>query len=264
MRKILALLCFLVSISCFSQPASPSYIPKETKHYFNWGKDTTVIMVSQYGKRKDIVMINLHADETTSVEAAKSILAETGGLLIQIENDTTRLISFEKNGKEFQLDPNRIFTANGLQQNFEKLNGSPLKPAIHSIESFGKFILKQIPKSAKTLIALHNNNDSGYSIESYKEDGMYANDVLKIHTNTAFDPDDFFLVTNQAVFIKLRAAGYNVVLQNNKRAKDDGSLSIYYGRKKKNYINVEAEHDHVNEQSEMLRSLLGFLNKYSL
>jgi hypothetical protein len=263
MRKALTLFYLLFSISCFSQPASSIYIPKETKHSFIWGNDTTVIRASQYGKRKDIVMINLHSDETTSVEAAKSILSETGGLLVQIENDTTRLISFEKNGKEFQFDPNRIFTAKGLEQNFEKLNGSLSKPAIHSIESFGKFILKQIPKSTRTLIALHNNNDSGYSIESYKGSGMYANEVLKIHTNADFDPDDFFLVTNQGVFAKLKTAGYNFVLQNNKRAKDDGSLSIYYGWRKKNYINVEAEHGHLNEQAEMLRSLLGFLNKYS-
>jgi hypothetical protein len=261
MRTIPTLLvCFLVPVFCFSQPGSPAYIPKETTHYFNWGNVSTTIVSSQYGKRKDIVLINLHSDEITSVEAAKSILSETGGLLIQIENDTTRLISFEKNGKEFQFDPNRIFTSKGLLQNLEKLNNGSSRSATRSIENFGKLILRLIPKTAGTIIALHNNNDEGYSIESYKPGGDYAGDVLKIHINPAFDTDNFFLTTNNEVFIKLRAAGYNVVLQNNKKATDDGSLSIYYGRRKKNYVNVEAEHDQLENQTKMLQDLISSLH----
>jgi hypothetical protein len=50
------------------------------------------------------------------------------------------------------------------------------------------------------------------------------------------------------------------VLQNNTKAKDDGLLSIYYGRKKKSYVNVEAQYDKTDEQAKMLEVLLFYLN----
>jgi hypothetical protein len=47
-----------------------------------------------------------------------------------------------------------------------------------------------------------------------------------------------------------------VVLQHNTNAVDDGSLSIFYGRKNKSYVNVEAEHGHLEQQKKMLSVLV--------
>lgn len=256
---IISFIGFLLSVSCFSQTHSP-YIPKETRHYFNWGNKSTAIVTSQYGRRKDIVMINLHNDETTSVEAAKIILAETGGLLIQIENEGERLISFQNAGREIQFDPNRIFTSTGLRVNLEKLNKKASKGATNTVKRFARFILKRVPQTPKTVIAIHNNDDGGYSIASYRRGADHGRDALKLHSNPELDPDNFFLVTGRNLFLKLKNAGYNIVLQNNKRAKDDGSLSIVYGKRKKNYVNVEAEHDKLDDQVSMLRKLVAVLH----
>ena len=249
--------CFSFSFFSFTQAV---YFPKETKYFFNWGGKSTTLLVSQYGNRSDIVMINVHADEITSIEAGKMILANTGGMLIQVVNDEERLISFEKNGEIFHLDPNRIFTHNGLRKNFKTLNKILNKAAIQSVESFAKFILQLIPSPATTLIALHNNGDGEFSINSYKRHHENAKDAVNINISTSHDPDNFFLTTNSIIFFGLKAAGYNIVLQNNKKPTDDGSLSVYYGRNKRSYVNVEAESGKLNEQSEMLKALLNFLS----
>jgi hypothetical protein len=99
------------------------YFPKETKHSFNWGNKSTKVLLLQYGKRKDIVMINVHENEASSIDVAKKVLEQTGGLLILVRNDGERLVSFEKNTKKIQFDPNRIFTQKGLKRNLYKLNG---------------------------------------------------------------------------------------------------------------------------------------------
>jgi hypothetical protein len=48
------------------------------------GNKEIKLQVLQYGDKKDIVFINLHDNETTSVEAAKRILERQGGMLIKI------------------------------------------------------------------------------------------------------------------------------------------------------------------------------------
>jgi hypothetical protein len=60
--------------------------------------------------------------------------------------------------------------------------------------------------------------------------------------------------------IQLKFHGFNVVRQNSKKAKDDGSLSIYYGQKGKTYVNVEAENGSIPEQTRMLQILLKSFN----
>lgn len=255
MQKTTTLLFFLfISRSCFSQLDTSGYIPTETKKYFNWGAKTTTVLLSQYGDRKDVVLLNVHADEVTSVEAAKAVLKRTGGLLIEVQNEE-RLIHFERNGIKFQFDPNRVFTSKGLEKNLVFLNKRVTKSAIKKVKAFSTFILAQVPKTATLMIAVHNNINLKYSINSYKPNRNHAKDALKISINRKKDPDNFFIVTRVKTFNVIRKAGFNVVLQNNSTAKDDGSLSIYYGRRKKAYVNVEAEHGSLEEQLKMLKCL---------
>jgi hypothetical protein len=256
MQKIIAIL-FFGQISLFS--LSQTYSAKQTSHYFNWGGKRTEVLVSEYSTRRNVVLLNLHSDETTSAEAARNVLGETGGIFIQILNDEERLISFQNAGKDIRFDPNRIFTAAGLQQNLEKLNGRVSKKASKLVREFSEFILKLIPKNTKSVIAPHNNDNDRYSIGSYQPGGDYAADVSKIHINTRQDADDFFLTTDPGIFSALKNENFNTILQNNRKAKDDGSLSIYYGRKKKSYVNVEAEHQHLDRQIEMLRLIISLL-----
>jgi hypothetical protein len=47
---------------------------------------------------------------------------------------------------------------------------------------------------------------------------------------------------------------FNVTLQDNANAPDDGSLSVYFSKKGIPYVNIEAEASHLNAQIEMVRS----------
>lgn len=254
MQKIW-IIFFLSPLFSFSQDTAP-LVPSVTNYSFNWGTSKTQLSIFQYGNRKDIFFINLHSNETTSVEAAKNLLAKNGGTLLQIWNNTERLISFEKNGHHVLFDPNRIFTPTGLKKNLKTLTGHYTATEWATITAFRVFLLSYIPATTKMVIALHNNEDGGLSVLSYTQKGEFHRDAKSTHVNNSLDPDNFFLVTSQQLYNKLTAMNYNVVLQDNVHAEDDGSLSIYLGRKQQNYVNAEAQHGKLAEQQQMLHDAL--------
>ena len=239
----------------FLQTFSQTDAPVETKYTFDWGNNSTSILVSQYGQSKDVVMIHVHDDETASAKAAKEVLQHTGGLIIELDNGGRRLVKFKKSGRWFFFDPNRIFSSKGIDENLHFLNDNVTSAAISSVKAFSAFILQKIPMTANSVIALHNNDNGKYSIRSYKANGSHAKDALKLHINHGCDLDNFFIVTSTKLFSELKLKGYNVVLQNNTTARDDGSLSVYLGKRNITYINVEAEEGNRIEQEGMIREL---------
>jgi hypothetical protein len=256
-KNILLLTCLWVSICCFSQTNRSVYTPLVKSYYFGWGKDSTAIQVSRYGNRNGLVIIHLHDDEISSAEAAKKILVQTGGILIELENNGKRLVSFKKGGKNFQFDPNRIFTAKGRSQNLHYLNKTVTPAAMSSVKQFAAFILQKIPKSVVTLVAVHNNQNGNYSINSYKPGT--SKDVLKWYKNPKRDPDNFFIVNNNEMFKGIKKLGFNAVLQNSVKVTDDGSLSIYYGKRNLVYVNIETEKEKLDEQIAMLKAVFSVL-----
>jgi len=253
------LLFVQLSLTGFSQTDSVIYSPVQSKFTFDWGNNLTTLLLTQYGPRTEIVMIHLHDNESASAKAAKKVLERTGGLLIQVQNKEKRLMHFKKSGKSFLFDPNRIFTPAGIRQNLRFLNNHVTSAALSSVKAFSAFILQKIPNSATILIALHNNNNGKYSINSYRGNGSHKKDASMVYANKKNDPDNFFIVTDKQLFKKLKAEKYNVILQNNAKAKDDGSLSVYCGKIKIGYVNVEAEQGSMEEQVRMLRSLRAFV-----
>lgn len=232
------------------------FTPTERNYQFKLGSTIVLVKTFQYGPKKDNVFIHLHDDETTAVETAKMVLEEQGGLLIKIENNNERLISFELNKRKYKFDPNRIFTSAGVFATLKKFNRSFTNSSVRQVQKFGSFVLNKVPKNTSTVIAVHNNDEGRLSIYSYARGGDYEKDAAKVNVSGEHDPDNFFLTTDRSIYKKLSDKKYNIVLQNNKKAKDDGSLSIYYGRKNKSYVNVEAENGMIDEQNEMVRILL--------
>ena len=260
MPKILTLLhCLIISLFTFCQIDSARYSPVQNRYEFDWGGKKSSLVLTQYGDRTGLVMVHLHDDELTAMDAAKKILSQTGGLLIQLDNNGKRLVSFKKEGKRFQFDPNRIFTAKGRSQNLHFLNDTVTHAASSSVKAFAAFILQKIPKQVVTLVAIHNNENGKYSVNSYK-DSSHKKDVLKWYTNHNNDPDNFFIVNNNEMFKQIKRLGFNAVLQNSLKAADDGSLSIYYGKKNLVYINVETQKGDLDEQVKMLNVLFDILH----
>jgi hypothetical protein len=109
--------------------------------------------------------------------------------------------------------------------------------------------------SQRLVIALHNNRNDGYSLASYRVDSIYEAEALAIYVGLHHDPDDFYFVTERRIFEILQPNHYHIVLQDNQKMTDDGSLSVYCGIRGIHYVNVEAQHKHGKDQEKMLRVL---------
>lgn len=256
-KAVLFFLSFSYCLFCFGQKqkkivkVTATYTLKQTEFIYRLGDVNIGIVVYKYNDNPGIILISPHDDEVTAIEVSKEVLRKTGGTLIKINNNKQRLISFNIHGSLFQFDPNRIFSPKGIVMSLTRYSHySPA--AVSKINAFAKFILSKIPANTRNVIALHNNHKGKYSIDTYDSNGNQYRDSRAVYTDSSRNKDDFFLTTDEVFYNKIRGYRYNVTLQNNETAKDDGSLSIYYGRKNKSYVNVEAEHGKSDEQLKML------------
>jgi hypothetical protein len=236
--------------SCIGQAplegASQGVIQNSTQTFSHWIGDREV-KVSVYQKPGTLTFVNLHDDENTSVEAARLAIDSLGGTLIQLEHTGERNIEFLLEKTQFVVDPNRIFTDVGASASLRRL-GSYSDQALNAIRTFAERMVDSL--SVEVIYTLHNNGEEGYSAKSYLNE--YKTDAEEVFLNPTRDEDDFYFVTDRVFFEKLKAKGYNVVLQNNETVTDDGSLSVLAGWRGIPYINIEAQHGHLQEQLDML------------
>lgn len=259
-------------ISCFILQAQESIelsesfrnviIPTEKKVFYKIAQTTFTVKIQQYGEGNDYVFINLHDDEETSVEAAKQILQEHGGLLIEVENNLQRNLRFRVGNYFYRVDPNRIFSTNGIKKSMEQLGRSSAK-AISEVEKFGQYLLSLLPGDAGCIIALHNNTPGLFSANDYVAGNNRTAESKKVYINPAEDSDDFFLTTDKYLYEQLADKGYNTILQDNKNCTEDGSLSVYCGKKSIRYVNCETEHGKTRQYIEMMKALLNSLKTTS-
>lgn len=193
-----------------------------------------------------------HENESTSGEATREIIKKyNGGSLVELKSKGDRMIQFSLKNQTYTIDPNRIFTAEGIKKTLSK-NGGTDAEAEKAVNDFVENLFAEFLIDKNLIIAVHNNTDGEpLSVESYRGSA----EVADISVNPQRDIDDFFYVTNQQHFNFFREQGFNVVLQNTAKVGDDGSLSVYCGKRGIAYINVESEHGHLSEQIEMLEAV---------
>ena len=204
------------------------FVPVEKTVTYTIGDKNIPIKMIQYGDVKDFVCINLHANETTSVTAAKSVLEQTGGTLIRIENNRQRVIRFRLKGINYGFDPNRIFSRAGIEQTLRenrKISGI----AVNEVEKFAKRLLQFIDDSVSCIIALHNNTEEAYSVRSYLTGSNREKDAKAVYADSTQDVDDIAFTTDSLLYQKMAGFGFNSIWQDNKNVKKDGSLSVYCG-----------------------------------
>ena len=111
-------------------------------------------------------------------------------------------------------------------------------------------------------MAVHNNTGVSYSINSILETNPTNHEVKEININPALDENDFYFVTEKLKYDYFKSKGYNVVLQDNTKVENDGSLSVYCGKNHIDYINIECENGHLNQQIKMIDEIYkGFFEK---
>ena len=209
--------------------------------------------------------LNLHDDEGTSVEAALAVLRERGGRVVELVHSGERNVTFTAGGRTYVADPNRMFTAAGrartlaaLSPDYDAEAGGAGREALAAFADRVLALYAAVPPAV--VVTLHNNTPDGYSTASYERGGPYEADAAAVTALDGVDPDDFFFVTDRALYDQLVGAGFNAVLQDNDAATDDGSLSVWAAREGTAYVNVEAERGHLAEQTRMIAALVDVLS----
>jgi hypothetical protein len=201
------------------------------------------------------VFLNVHENESTSVEAAKQYLDGRNGSLLSIRQAGKRFLSFRMKTTTFQFDPNRVFSEKGRVATLRANNKTYLPAAEKKLAEFAAELLANIA-DAKVVVALHNNTNAGpLTIKTFPAKYRYV--------NPSMDADDFVLTTEKAIFDQLKKKKINAVLETSANTADDGSLSIYCSKNNIPYINIEAQQGHKAQQLKMLNALTDILNQYN-
>lgn len=226
--------------------------------------DRQVEVVVHEAEAPGLTYLNMHDNEDTAADAALDVIRRNGGRLVELQHTGERNVAFSLGDSAYAFDPNRMFTPGGLEATLRE-HGAYSEEAQRAVTALADTMLQAAAiDELAVVITVHNNSEGEYSTLSYVGDGQYQSDALFAHYDNTSDPDDFFYVTNEQLYSHLRDAGFNVVLQDNAKVTDDGSLSVYAGRRGIPYINVEAQHGHFDEQVKMIDYLTAYLPEINL
>lgn len=241
---LLILLALLAASGCATRDAA--------RTSFKLGDTTVHAQVFQRGTTSP-TMINVHDDENTSVLAGKIVVKESGGRLIELAHGGQRLVKFTLDGQTYCFDPNRIFSDEGIRVTLSR--HSVYSEAAHRLvkDFAAKFIEQFALDREPVIMALHNTDGHGLTIHSYRADGAKSSASSKFHVGARRSPGDFFYVTDQRCFDYLQARDFNVTLQDDAHVPDDGSASVYFARQGIPYLNIEADVNRLDEQTQMVR-----------
>jgi hypothetical protein len=218
--------------------------------------ETPLTLAVHEGGPGSVSYLVVHDDEDTAVEAGLAAAREGGGRLVEVRAQGARYVAFHAAGRDWSVDPNRIFTDAGARRTLTDRAGAAPADVLAAVRRFAGGILTAYEAdSARVVVALHNNTEGSYSAASYLAGGSEAAEAAAVHLPEGADPDDFFFTTDRRLYDALVAEGLAVVLQNNEGATDDGSLSVWAGRRGVPYVNVEAQHGHAEAQRAMLHAL---------
>jgi hypothetical protein len=239
MRIILLLLCCSFAVQAQDTISLPLM-----------GLDIKVLRFGEQGHH--VLMYNMHDNENTSAVCGRIMAKKYGGEYIELIHNGKRFFSYAYKKDSMHIDPNRIYTDEGILQQLKKNKVN--EPAyFDSIAAWRDTMLQILNLHGRQLvIALHNNTDQNYSFKSYKPGEDLETDAAALHKGVYRDPDDFYFITDERIMTKLAVGRYHIVLQDNTNVTDDGSLSVFCARGGIDYVNVEAQHGHLLRQLKMM------------
>ena len=194
--------------------------------------------------------LRIHGNEQTAKEALLAHLATRPGPALLVRGSSRNVTV--AGGR---LDPNRMFTREGADKSYWRLNpewgpGEVAKALDWLDRERPRLLERLLPEKGGLLVSAHNNSE-GYSVE----DEVASSD--RLHLPRRREPHEFFLATSESDFKKLAQGPYNVVLQSGQKGEEDGSLSRTCARLGVRYVNLEVGSGKLAMQIEML----GFLEK---
>ena len=187
----------------------------------------------------------IHGDETTARDVLDAHLKTWKGKALLVQNDTRVIRS-----GAMTFDPNRMFTAEGLERNLRRLHpeaSDAERARIHKLVAKDREkLLRELTPPKGGLLTVMHNNSRGYSV---KDEVEISNEVSLPMPDA---PNDFLLCTDPGDFEILKRSPFNVVLQNAPKGEDDGSFSRLAAARKIRYLNIEAAMGRAEAQRAML------------
>jgi len=213
--------------------------------------DLPISLVKYSYSTPNINFLAIHDNEDTGVKAAFEYIRYSGGSIVDCQYGSARNFRFFYDDEEFQIDPNGIYSKAGIVKGLEKY-GRADRQVVKQLEQISKTILNTYSETDPPyLFTLHNNADGGFGISSYLQGYELEGYADSLHINFQMDNDDLILVTDIALFNRLKLDNVNVILQSTE-APDDGSLSVYAMKNNIPYINVEVQHGHFTENLQLI------------
>ncbi len=258
MKKILIYL-FLFPITLMAQKLKP------IKQDIQLGDSIVTIVAELKALQSQIIFMNIHEDEQTSIEAIKIFGKTTPLNFVYLQHLQTRRVYFNIGRRKYSVDPNRIYTELGRKNTLKTWNWfgfKAKKSAVEETEKLANAILAYV-SIEQVIVTMHNNTDVNYSIKSYLPGESESENTAEVNVNENWDADDFIYTTEKKYYDYLKAKGLNVILQNNSDFVNDGSLSVYCGIKEIPYLNIEAQKGHLKEQIELTKIVYDMLVSFS-
>ena len=209
--------------------------------------DTTV-RVEQTMQGQGKAFVHVHQNETTALEAARTVVQAEGGSVLTLHHPGARNIVFHLDHARYEFDPNRIFSDVGIKKTLRQF-GAYSPQAHQQVKQLANCIKQRLP-SDQPIIAVHNNKH--YSIKEYYPGHTLADEARALHVSDPKAYRNFYLVTQEKDYMRLGQSAFNRVLQINSPI-DDGSLSVYLATQP--YINVEAGYNQLAAQISMLQAI---------
>lgn len=260
MKRVLFTILFLA--------ASVSAAVTKTPHDLALGDSRVRVNVYE-NNGAAVTFFSPHHNEQTGSTLAKEFVRTKGGRLVEIESFDAagkpfRYLKFRYLGKDYQVDPNRIYTENGRT--------CALSPEIAPVvrvfaDELLKLVLAEDGTSLRAgeryLVAVHNNTDVDSKAEPARTGDLTAAAFVKgKNTHAEFyeqaegvylsnmeeDPDNFVFLSGPQLVGYFAERGFNAVVQKSaarlnstKCSIDDGSLSVYSALNSVPYVCLEAD-----------------------
>lgn len=223
--------------------------------------DSTRFDVFENGDRYNygVMFINVHEDETTSIDALKVYAKDHEIRFFYLLHEKKNRVTFTINEKEYSVDPSMIFTKKGRKKTLKE-GGSYSRKALKEVFYFSFPIANRIAGN-RVIVAMNNNTNENYSINSYLPNGAEEEKTKQIYVNNEMDADDFIYTNDSSFFEAFKTREINVVLQDNEVLVDDGSLPFLCKITKRRYINIETQTGHFDAQLKLIDVVMDITNE---
>lgn len=221
------------------------------KNFFRFGDQLVSIESHGHPDARNYVLLSLHSNESSSVNASLNFSKNTNTLFIRLVNNEKQLIEGDFLDQQISFDPNNIYTDWGRKEHL-KDNKCWTKYLDMKVEQFAEFILNEIPYN-KAIVSLHTHH--AWTIRDYMEKRKLRKQVKEIYRNPAMPASEYYITTDDLLYSRIKNKELNVILMHPKKMENKGELAVYCAREKRPYVQIETREESTEAQEKMLMAL---------